>query len=130
MNAQLPPFRFDHLHVRARDPDAAGRFFVEALGGEQRSRVEAEGRLRVTVVVAGVPLFIDRVGPDDPAAPDAPYAGLEHIGFSTDDLDGTIATLEARGVEMLVRPHAINPTTRIAFVRGPELMRIEFLQRG
>ncbi len=129
MSATLPPFRFDHLHVRHADPDAAGRFFVDMLGGEHRSRVEGDGRLRVTVAVAGVPLFIDRIAADGPAAPDAPYAGLEHIGFATDDVDETIAALEARGVEILVRPHDIGPTTRIAFIRGPGLMRIEFLQR-
>ena len=122
--------RFDHLHLRARDADAAGRFFVEVLGGTHGSRVEADGRLRVTVVVAGIPLFIDRIGPEGAAAPDAPYAGLEHIGFAVDDLDTAITAVEARGAEVLVRPHAIGPNLRIAFVRGPELTRIELLQRG
>lgn len=125
-----PTFRWDHLHLRSPDPDAAARYYVEVLGATHRDRMESGDTLRVTVDLAGLPLFIDRIGPERGAPPEPPFRGLEHLGLLVEDLDATVATLEARGADVVVRPHAPRPGLRIAFLRGPDAVRIELLQRG
>ena len=125
-----PAFRWDHVHLRSSDPDAAARHYVEVFGATHRDRTESGDTLRVTVDLAGLPLFIDRIGPERGAPPEPPFRGLEHFGLRVDDLDAALAALEARGGDVVVRPHAPRPGLRIAFLRGPDDVRIELLQRG
>lgn len=122
--------RFDHVHLRSLDPDAAGRFYVDMLGAEPAGRAETAETLRVTVKLAGVPLFIDRVPAGTPAMAPAPVLGMEHLGFAVDAIDDQIAALAAKGVTVAVQPYDIRPGLRIAFIVGPDDVRIELLQRG
>lgn len=121
---------WDHVHLRSADPDAAARFYVEMLGAEPRDRTDAGGQLRVTVDLAGVPLFIDRVPAETAGPPPAPFLGLEHIGLTVAAIDAAVAELKGRGVTITVEPHDVRPGLRIAFVEGPDRVRIELLQRG
>lgn len=124
-----PSFRFDHLHLRSLDPDAAARHYVEVFGATQSDRLETADLLRVTVELAGLRLFIDRIGPERGAPPEPPFRGLEHLGLAVDDVDAAVAALEARGARVVVRPYAFRPGLRIAFLNGPDDVRIELLQR-
>lgn len=122
--------RWDHLHLRSPDPDAAARWWVDVLGATHKDRTETGETLRVTVMLDGLPLFIDRVGPERGAPPEPPFRGLEHVGLRVDDIAAAVAALEARGAEVVVRPHAPRPGLQIAFLRGPDDVRVELLQRG
>ena len=130
MSAALPTLRWDHLHLRSLDPDAAARFYVEVLGATMRDRSETAGGLRVTVDLAGLALFIDRIGPERGDPPEPPFRGLEHFGFLVEDVDAAVAAFEARGAEIAVRPNSPKPGVRIAFLIGPDSVRIELLQRA
>ena len=46
------------------------------------------------------------------------------------DLDAAAAALKAKGVEFTLEPKQARPGLRIAFVRGPQGISIELLQRG
>ena len=43
--------------------------------------------------------------------------------------DETVAELKRRGADIAVEPRTIRPGVRIAFVRAPDDVRIELLQR-
>ncbi len=58
------------------------------------------------------------MGPSDPT----PRYGLEHVGFSVDDLDSQIAQFEAQGLEVYER------SGHMAFVEGADGVRIEMIQ--
>jgi catechol 2,3-dioxygenase-like lactoylglutathione lyase family enzyme len=124
-----PVLRFDHAHLRSPDPDAAARFYVEVLGGTRRARDETPESLRVTVDLGGLALFIDRLRPERDGPPEPPFRGLEHLGFAVDDVDAAIAAAEALGAVVSVRPHSPKPGLRIAFLTGPDGVRIELLRR-
>ena len=126
----MSEFRLDHLHLRSPDPEATARYYVDVFGATPVSTVETGGALRVIVDLAGLNLFIERVPPGTPAPPAPPHLGLEHIGFAVTDIDAVCAALKARGAEFAVEPHAPRPGVRIAFVRAPEDVRIELLERG
>ena len=45
------------------------------------------------------------------------------------NIDGICATLKEKGVRFTLEPYDIRPGTRIAFIRGPENISIELLER-
>ena len=126
----MPEFRWDHIHLRSPDPEATAQYYIDVFGATPASTVEVGGGLRVIVNLAGLNLFIEQVPPETPAPPQPPYLGLEHIGLAVTDLDAVCADLKARGAEFAVEPHAPRPGLRIAFVRAPENVRIELLERS
>jgi catechol 2,3-dioxygenase-like lactoylglutathione lyase family enzyme len=127
MTHAAPRFRYDHIHLRARDPAAMARFFIEFFGAEARP----EGRSdRYELTLDGQRLLVAPANPDFPAAPAPgfPHLGLEHVGLAVDDVDAACAHLRALGADIPIGPLAAGPF-RLAFVRGPEGVMVELLQR-
>jgi lactoylglutathione lyase len=46
------------------------------------------------------------------------------------DIDAATAELKAKGVHFTLDPMTARPGVRIAFLRGPENVSIELIQRG
>jgi lactoylglutathione lyase len=61
--------------------------------------------------------------------PPFPNYGLDHIGLTVDDVDAAVAELRAKGAEIAIGPLRRNPGLRLAFIRGPEGIMIELVQR-
>ena len=61
--------------------------------------------------------------------PGSPHYGLDHFGLRVDSLEEAVADLKARGVEFAVEPRATPAGLKIAFLRGPEGVRIELVER-
>jgi catechol 2,3-dioxygenase-like lactoylglutathione lyase family enzyme len=103
-------------------------FFAGMFGAE----LTPEGREgRYILRLGGQSLLVAPPHPDFPAAPgpDFPHLGLEHIGLGVDDLDAAVAALRARGADIAIGPLAAGPGLRLAFVRGPEGVMVELLER-
>lgn len=126
----MPTFTLDHLHLRSPDPDKTGAFYTAHFGAEIIGRVETADMLRVMLDIGGLKLFVERVPPDTPGHPAAPVMGLEHIGLAVTDVDAAIETLRRNGVEITMEPTSPRPGLRIAFLRGPENVMIELLDRN
>jgi lactoylglutathione lyase len=122
---------FEHIHLRSPDPEATAKFYAEMFGAEIIRSAPA-GKPRIDLNLGGQAIFIAEVAPGDKTAapPDSPYQGLDHIGLRVDDIDATVAALKAKGVKFTMEPTTIRPGTRIAFLRAPENVSIELLQRG
>ena len=56
-------------------------------------------------------------------------SGLDHFGFRVSDLDETVADLKAKGVEFTMEPNVPRPGIKICFIRGPQGISIELLDR-
>lgn len=124
--------RFDHIHLRSPDPEATARWFAEMLDAEVL-RSAPHGQPRIDLKLGGLDIFIAPVPPGDAtvgAPPRTPYQGLDHFGFAVPDLDAAVAALKAKGVEFTLEPKQMRPDLRIAFLRGPQGISIELLQRG
>jgi catechol 2,3-dioxygenase-like lactoylglutathione lyase family enzyme len=129
-------FQFDHLHLRSPDPDTTARFFetmfdAVATRGIYPPGTLYPGQMRVTMTVGGQKILIAPTHPHDPMtpAPAFPYYGLEHIGFTVEDLDATIAALRAKGADVAVGPLTRDAGTYLAFIRGPEGIMVELVQQ-
>ena len=51
------------------------------------------------------------------------------IGLTVDDVDAAVEELRAKGAEIAIGPLTRNPGLRLAFIRGPEGIMIEIVQR-
>jgi lactoylglutathione lyase len=61
--------------------------------------------------------------------PATPYQGLDHFGLTVKDIDAVAAEIKAKGVEFTKEPTTIRPGVRICFIRGPQGISIELLER-
>ena len=121
--------RYLHSMVRIRDVAASLRFFCEGLGlREVRRQDNAQGKFTL--------IFL--------SAPDSPDAEIElthnwgstedygsarnfgHLAFRVNDIYATCAHLQGMGVTINRPPR----DGHMAFVRSPDLISIELLQKG
>ena len=125
--------KYLHTMVRVRDLDASMAFYRDALGLVEVRRSEHEAG-RFTLVYLAAP------GDEDAQVeltynwPDAngqteDYGGARnfgHIAYAVDDIYAACSRLQQHGVTILRPPR----DGRMAFVRSPDQISIELLQRG
>ena len=120
--------KYLHTMVRVSDLDASLRFYRDALGLRELSRREyPQGRFTLVFLAA----------PGDEAAqveltynwdPEV-YSGgrnFGHLAYAVDDIYAACERLQAHGVTINRPPR----DGRMAFVRSPDQISIELLQRG
>lgn len=130
--------RMDNVAIVVEDLDEAIDFFVElgmTVGG--RAHIEGEfadhtvglsgirseiamlatpdghGQLELTTYLSPTPI------PATPAAPPPNTIGLHRVMFNVDDIDDTVARLEARGATLLDRITNYEDVYRLCYLRGP-----------
>ena len=125
-----PNYRWDHVHLRSPDPEATAACFERMLGA-QVIRSTVEGKPRIDLKLGGADIFIMPVAPGDKVNPPpvTPYQGLDHFGLTVSGIDAVAADLKAKGVEFTMEPRTIRPGLRICFMRGPQGISIEILER-
>jgi len=124
--------QFNHVHLKAPDPEATANWYVKAFnfeiigdtvrdGGDRFIRCRSADGIAFNISGARTN---EAMGNGDASA----HWGLEHFGITVDDLDAEIERLKGLGAELLDRP-APNPTgLQIAFIKGPDNVRIELMQ--
>ncbi len=128
----MPTYTYDHIHLRTRDPEATARYYNEMFGAKIIESVQSDGQKRIDLDIKGLTVFIARVSPDDdvPPAPPEPHMGLDHFGLRVDNLDEAAADLRQRGAEFTLEPRDLRPGLRLAYIRAPDDVRIELLERS
>jgi lactoylglutathione lyase len=121
-------YTFDHIHLRSPDPEATATWF-ERMMGAQVLRTLQQGKPRIDVKLGGINIFIAEAGSDVNAAPTTPYQGLDHFGLTVSGIDAIAADLKAKGVEFTKDVQTARPGVRICFIRGPQGVSIELLDR-
>ncbi|MEZ4431697.1 MAG: VOC family protein [bacterium] len=122
--------RFLHAMVRVYDLAAALDFFCGGLGlREVRRRDHEAGRFTLVFLQSGAPGDTAQVELTHNWDEPAPYGGgrnFGHLAYAVDDIYALCAHLQGRGVTILRPPR----DGRMAFVRSPDGISIELLQRG
>ena len=128
----------DHVGIVVEDLAAATEFFVE-LGLELRGEMPVEGAwvdrvvglegIRVDIAMlhtadghGGLELVKFRspsVREADRHAP-ANTLGIRHVAFGVDDIDAVVASVRARGGELVGEVEQYEDSYRLCYVRGPE----------
>lgn len=127
--------RYLHTMVRVRDLDQSLDFYCAKLGMTEIRRMDNPGG-RFTLVFLAAPEDEDRAKAEKAPMLELTYnwdpeeygsaRNFGHLAFVVDDIYATCAKLQAAGV-------TINRPPRdgyMAFVRSPDLISIELLQKG
>lgn len=120
--------KYLHTMVRVTDLDASLRFYCDALGLHELSRKEnPQGRFTL--------VFLSAPG-DDSAQVELTYnwdpesygggRNFGHLAYAVDDIYAACQRLQEHGV-VINRPPRDG---RMAFVRSPDQISVELLQRG
>lgn len=121
--------KYLHAMIRVHDLDATSRFFSEGLGLMQTRRIENQAG-RFTLVYFGAPqnpeVEIELTHNWGSAEDYGNARNFGHLAFEVDDIYATCAHLQALGVTINRPPR----DGRMAFVRSPDLISIELLQKG
>jgi lactoylglutathione lyase len=127
----MPKVTWDHIHLRSRDPETTAQWYERMLGAEV-VRTMQQGKPRIDLKLGGANVFIAQVTDGDGVnpPPTTPYQGLDHFGLTVSGIDAICADLKAKGVEFTREPTTVRPGTRVAFLRAPEGVSIELLERG
>ena len=127
----MAAFKYDHVHLRSPDPDETARYYERMFGAEIIRSVQSDGRERIDLNLGGLTVFIAKVDPDKVGPPpEPPFQGLEHLGLAVHPIDQAVAELKRKGAEVTREPVTIRPGVRIAFIRGPQNVHIELLDRN
>jgi catechol 2,3-dioxygenase-like lactoylglutathione lyase family enzyme len=139
--------RMDHVGINVDDLAAAVEFFV-ALGLELEGEAQVEGEsvdrvvglegVRSDIAMLQTPdghaklelvrfLSPSATGGDGHAPPNA--LGIRHVTFQVDDVDAAVATVQARGGELVGDVVNYEDFYRVCYVRGPEGIIVELAER-
>lgn len=126
-------FKVNHIHLKGPDPRKTAQWYVdmfdakivgegEGLGGSLTVRIDlGDDRINITSAAAGETL---------PEGTTEYHYGLEHFGLHTDDIEGTMAMLEANGTKVLMPSTQAASGNIISYIEGPDNVRIELVQPG
>jgi catechol 2,3-dioxygenase-like lactoylglutathione lyase family enzyme len=122
---------FDHVHLVAKDARATARWYVEKLGGEIMRDLEVKGAPQVYVSFNGFIVIVRGQRPAESARDKSGLQwGVDHFGLRVrGDFDAFCNQLKDEGVAFELEPTDFNPTTRIAFIKAPDGISIELLDR-
>ena len=126
----MAKFNYDHIHLRSPNPEATAQWYERMLGAEV-IRTMQQGAPRIDLKLGGANVFIAPVTAGDGVnpPPTTPYQGLDHFGLTVSGIDAVVAELKAKGVQFTREPTTVRPGVRVAFLRAPEGVSIELLER-
>jgi lactoylglutathione lyase len=119
--------KWDHIHLRSPDVEATAQWFETMLGAEIIRSPQ-----RIDLKLGGAMIFLAPVKDGDGVnqPPVTPHQGLDHFGLAVEDIDAVAAELKAKGVVFTTEPNNLRPGIRICFIRGPQGISIELLERN
>ncbi len=126
------PFAINHIHIKSDDPRRSADWWAQAFNFEIVNDFTRDlgDRFIVTRSENGVTVNISGARTGETLAPGDPgvHEGIEHFGLDSEHLETDIERLEALGAELLDGPIE-TATARICFLRAPDNVRIELIQR-
>jgi len=127
----MAKYIWDHIHLRSPDPEATAAWFEHMLGAEVLRSMQ-QGKPRIDMKLGGANIFIAPVGSGEGVnpPPSTPYQGLDHFGLTVSGIDAVAAELKQKGVAFTKEPTTVRPGVRICFIRGPQGISIELLDRN
>ncbi len=118
---------FHHVHLRCEDLDGAVAYYEKMFDGEVTEVVDVRGLKIVRMQIGGENIFLSpKLGDMDVEDTSGnPRWGVYQLAFTVDDLDATVADLQAKGAELEdLKPQGL----MMAFFKGPDNVQIELIE--
>lgn len=125
----MTTYKYDHMHLRSRDPMATAQYFEKMFGATILESVQTDDQSRIDIDINGLTIFLAKANENTPDSPAVPYVGLDHFGLQVDDIEKAASELKAKGAEFVAEPYQLRPGLKIAFVNVPGNIRVELLER-
>lgn len=117
---------FDHVHIYCTSVADSERFFVGVLGA---TVAERRGTTVVLDLGGGSVLLRPQLTNEDLGPAGASRFGVDHIGLRVPDVPAAVADLQKKGGDV-DPPRELRPGVFVAFVHGPDRVRVELLSRA
>jgi catechol 2,3-dioxygenase-like lactoylglutathione lyase family enzyme len=139
--------RMHHVGIVVDDLPGATAFFVElgfkllgegSVGGGWVDRVVGLEGVRAEIAMVETPdgrarleltKFHAPSGPGGDGHAPANTPGIRHLAFAVDDIDTVVASLRARGAELVGEVERYGDSYRLCYVRGPEGIIVELAEQ-
>ena len=127
----MPTYGYDHIHLRSPDPMKTAQWYHRMLDARIIETTEPPGRQRVDIDINDLMIFIAGALPSGEESQGLrdPHYGLDHFGLRVDDLDEAVTDLKSRGAEFAMEPRSLPNGLKIAFIRAPDDVRVELVER-
>jgi len=135
-----PAFKFDHVHIISKDPEASANWYVEMFGATITAKTMARGAPQIFVDLGDMTILIrgQRPGEDPTAArsirPFTDFSshnawGTDHFGFLyRGDLEKFCVELRGKGVSFPVELKTGVNGSLLCYVAAPDGVSIELMQ--
>lgn len=124
--------RCDHIHLIAENIEETVQWYCRVLGAQVTFQGNFRGSKAYYLDMAGT-TFVVFGKLENEAAPIPgtinPKRGVDHFGFAVGDIAQAIDELRTKGVKILEGPVTVRPGLRIAYIEGPDQIRIELCER-
>ncbi|HEY3825714.1 MAG TPA: VOC family protein [Bryobacteraceae bacterium] len=119
---QNPGLRLNHVGIYTKDYDESMRFYTKIMGFREAFTIkDKDGKPTLTYLQLSKDTFLELA----PATAQRP-AGLSHIGFWPENLNGAVSALRQRGVK-IDDPRTGSTKTSITNVTDPDGVRLEMV---
>ena len=117
---------FHHVHLRCEDLESAVSYYEKIFDGKVLETADVGGLKVVRMEIGGGRVSLSpKLG--DMEVEDTsgnPRWGLYQLAFTVEDLNATVAALQAKGAEL----DYLRPEINRAFFKGPDNVQIELIE--
>lgn len=127
----MQSYRVDHLHLISPDIERTKDWYCDVFGGKVTFEGQFKGNKVYYVDLNGFNIILIERLPDEEPLPATVQSreGLDHFGLAVQDMDAAVRELKGKGLKFVVEPTQVRPGLRIAYVEGPDKVRIELSER-
>jgi catechol 2,3-dioxygenase-like lactoylglutathione lyase family enzyme len=127
----MQTYHVDHLHLISPKIEDTRDWYCSVFGGNVTFEGNFKGKQVYYIDVNGFNIILIEQMPDEEPMPATIQTreGLDHFGFAVEDMEAAAEELKAKGVKFLVEPMQVRPGLKIAYVQGPDKVRIELSER-
>jgi catechol 2,3-dioxygenase-like lactoylglutathione lyase family enzyme len=119
----MAAYRHEHIHLTTKDPRKTAKFYSEVMGAKVTKEENINGNLRIDIDLGGIPIRISSItgwGPE---------LGMHHVGLFVDNMDKAVAELKSAGVEFVREPSSSQSGLKVAFIKTPDGVLIELMEK-
>lgn len=127
----MTKYKFDHIHFRSKDFEFTKKFWLEILGARLIKERELLGAPSCTFDLNGTSILISGYAPGErfeDSVSENLY-GFWHFALLVDNIYLSLQELKKQNIECFHEPWEIRKGVKVAFVRGPDNISIELIER-
>lgn len=127
----MTKYKLDHIHFRSEDFEFTKKFWLETLGAKLIKERILLGAPSCTFDLNGTSILISGRAKNEKfkeSISENQY-GFWHFALLVDDIYRSIKELKEKNIECFQKPWEIRKGVKIAFIKGPDDISIEIMER-